>query len=1016
MNTELDEENIVDNEAPIEDIEYNIDIEETVEIIDVEEAEEVEIEVDEAIGWVGGDNTRHYSLYGRDEADQHPITAITGLREELNDIEALDVVYSNERNQANYYLWEDENILQENRVGYFVSICDDINEIKLCNSDNDIFGVTVDGAGFIGAQDDVARDIKYGLVVTTGVVHVRCEQSVNVGDYVISNDYGYAQKNKNGYKVVGRHQINGIEYAEITLVTPIGRMCELTNDVENLEQRMGNAETNIVAAINVANAAYNKAEESGNISADAIKNALDALDKSNETQDVVSQIGIDTAKAKEMAEQAKNISQSAAVAAETIRKEAVETANNALTQASKIKDELGAFAKEMSPLAQWEDENGKGVVGFIARANADSATLASLAEWKEEDGDNQSIAGTIHKVNEIESVLDHITSRQGTNGSTIAQVEQKADDNNASITSLVASVDKYSVGEYSQAYGLTREQAESILKIGYIYVPTAHKDTENHNEIFIDSDEEKWFSPGNYYEWNINDQGKLDWIEHSTTVIFQSSPPENSNDIYEYWYLNSNKPMDGYEAYALYVWQDAQWKKVNILTGNASNRAVSMIRQTTNRIAAEVTNAIGDYIGLDARLEADRKAQIAMVASVVGEDGKVTAASIINAVTNGKSSTAITADHIVLNGYNITNGNGSFQIDNDGRMIATGGKIGNLHLSNYKLFCTANETNAWVSGMNGYYHGNSGNTIFLWAGARGGENISNSTTANTFGSYTWTEARDIITNTANFYVTQDGRLVAHDAEIKGKIEATSGTIGQWTMDVSDSTVTKLYSRPSGRPGTGLSAGTIDSSPAFWAGYTGSGNVPWNDSSWGTKTAFYVTTGGHLVSKSANIGSWNVDDWHIYSTVYNKDNKECTVSLINTNSYYHGTNTNRAADVLIIYDAARTYGTDYPFSLWKDGTLNCSNVNITGTINAKGGTIGGWNIDNGYIQSSSGIGASTTVWVVRHYTDDYTQTTSTTCTGTLKTKIKSTGFYYVIGSDEFELTHVISITPTKFSAL
>ena len=194
----MDEEltNLVETELYAEDIEQNIESEETTEVVEIEAVEEIEVEVGESVGWVGGDSTRHYSLYGRDEPDQHPITSIIGLREELNNIEALDVVYSNERNQANYYLWEDRNALQEDRIGYFVSACSDINQIKICTSENDVFGVTVDGAGFIGGQDNVVRDIKYGLVVTTGIAHVRCESDIAVGDYVISNDYGYAKKNK----------------------------------------------------------------------------------------------------------------------------------------------------------------------------------------------------------------------------------------------------------------------------------------------------------------------------------------------------------------------------------------------------------------------------------------------------------------------------------------------------------------------------------------------------------------------------------------------------------------------------------------------------------------------------------------------------------------------------------------------------------------------------------------------------------------------------------------------------
>lgn len=347
----MDEElnNLDENiEIYTEDIEQDIESEEITEVVEVEAVEEIEVTVDEAVGWVGGDNTRHYSLYGRDEPNQHPITAIIGLREELDDIEALGVVYSNERNQANYYLWADEISPDENRVGYFVSICPGIEKIKLCDSDNLIFGVTVDGAGFVGAQDDIVRNYKYGLVVTSGVVHVRCEEDVVVGDYVVSNNYGYATKNKSGYKVVGVHDINGIEHAEIMLVTPISRICDLTDEVDDLSERMDDAETNIVAAMNVANAAYNKAGEAGDVSEKVLKDALEALKKSEDAEAEVDKFLDEIAPSlSETCKQAQAIAESAASSAITAKDTAVATANDAWAKSESASNEIQSLTAKI---------------------------------------------------------------------------------------------------------------------------------------------------------------------------------------------------------------------------------------------------------------------------------------------------------------------------------------------------------------------------------------------------------------------------------------------------------------------------------------------------------------------------------------------------------------------------------------------------------------------------------------------------------------------------------------------
>lgn len=745
-NVEQDIDIIIEDDIEIEDLDANLEIEETVEIVEVEPIEEIDIEMDESIGWVGGDNTRHYSLYGRDEADQHPITAITGLREELNDIEALDVVYSDERNQANYYLWQDENILQENRVGYFVSACSDINEIEICTSDNDIFGVTVDGAGFIGAQSDVARDIKYGLVVTTGIVHVRCESSVNVGDYVISNDYGCAKKNKNGYKVVGRHQIDGVEYAEITLTTPINRICKLSDEVEDVSQRMDDAETNIVAAINVANAAYNKAGEATSVSEEAVKNALEALNKSNETSERTDDIETNLSSANEVAVQAKAIAESAAVSAEAIRNEAVNTANDALANVNNL-------IKDLEPIITWEDvESGNtGAEYFTTYIKEGLATKVEVQTVETMTNDNKTA------------------------------IEKNAD----GIQTLVSSVDKYSVGEYSQSYGLTHEQAKSVLKEGMIYVPTKHSDTRSHSETFEDTQEINDFTPGSYYMWDGND-----WIEYGNTVAFFSEELTPNNTL-QYWYVDSNEAPDGYEAHALYINENGQWTKVNILDGNVNNRISSMIRQKVDGVALEVTNARGSAATLGARItnteaiventaqwtkgkteDGEELYNIATIKQMSSGDGSSLAlvvadaegnkilkgASIVLGQNEENSYIKLDADNIHLEGY--TTINKSFAIDEEGYMTASGGTIGGWSIDQNGLSKSSTDPDD-----NPFYFFLQSNPYSAEQGIPYNPVIA----VNYQDDY-------------KFYVRSNGHLYAKDAEIEGKITASDGTIGGWQID------------------------------------------------------------------------------------------------------------------------------------------------------------------------------------------------------------------------------------------
>ena len=938
---EIVAEEIVESEVRVEDLEQSIEIKETVETIEIETVEEIDIEMDEAVGWVGGDSTRHYSLYGRDEANQHPITAITGLREELNDIEALDIVYSNKRNQANYYLWEDENILQENRIGYFVNACSDIDEIKICTSSDDIFGVTVDTAGFIGGQSDISRDIKYGLVTTTGVVRVRCESSVDIGDYVVSNDYGQAQKNKNGYKVVGRHQIDGVEYAEITLTTPINRICKLSNDVEDVNTRMDDAETNIVAAINVANAAYNKAGEVGEISEEAIRNALEALDKSNETSEKTDEFESRLEDANEAAVQAKAIAESAVVSAEAIRQEAVNTSNGALA-------EVNDLIKDLEPITTWSDPES-GNVGAEYLTNYINNGLAT----------NLYVAEVNTKTDDNKSAIEH---------------------NAESFRTLVASVDKYSVGEYSQSYGLTHKQAESILKEGMIYVPTKHSDSRSHSETFEDTGEENEFTPGNHYKWDGND-----WIEYGNSVAFFSEEPTPSR-VLQYWYIDSDNAPEGYEPRALYIYEDGKWVKVNIFYNNPGNRMVSSISQEVDNISLEITNARGSYAGLNARLEADNKAQVAMVASVVGEDGNVTTASIINAVNNSESSVAINANHIVLNGYT-SNADGSFQIDKNGYMIAKAGTIGGLTLQNKKMYVGTEwlQDNKWysvVSGINPQYKSATNNTIFLFSGV---ERYASTSTNdgwlnNTFGSDNYKEAeRWIVGGTydgknygygARFYVAHTGALHATGATIDGTITAKTGEVGGWT--IKEGFI--------GKRGTGLSSEEeIFISQGGQSAYVKTIDPNPNDNNYGEyykKCVLYVTnnfavdTSGSLYANNAtlkgsitattgSIGGWKIDynvtdsagNYKGYYLSYNNDQIYLCPQGRGTGSTAIYVNGNFIVDTsgnITAKSGSFSRGITIegkPLSNW------ISSAGDIYSIKATNGTIGGWNIKDGKLFSN-----------------------------------------------------------------
>ena len=535
----------------------DVQIEETIEIIEVSNPETYTIETDSAFPSLGEGNEelKHQLLNGRELSDQHPISAITGLREELDNIQALQTVYSDKKQVADYYEWEDGNQAAEDRVGYFVSICDDIRMIKICNGEN-VYGVTVDEAAFVGGQDDIVRDFKYALVVHSGVAHVRCELDVNVGDFVISNSYGIATKSDSNYgcRVIALHDINGILHATVALNISADQINTLGNEVASLVGRMDVAEINIVSAINVANEASKKADEIGEVSEGAIKNALDAMDKANDASEKTNGFEERLENANELAVQAQALALNASNSALAIKDEAIKMANDTLATVNNL-------VKDLEPISEWTDPE-TGNVGAEYLTTYIQNGLATKAE----------VQTVETKTEENKSAILH---------------------NAESLRTMVSSIDKYSVGEYSPAYGLTQEQAESILEVGMIYVPT-----QDHGYHLDDTYQ---FSQKFYYVWD----GKR-WIESGAPQVAFSNTYIIGNENNPYWYIpnDDNVVYEGktYEAKTLYFWDIDRWIAVATLAGSVETRKTSLIRQTVDGVSAEVTNVHGSVSALDVRL------------------------------------------------------------------------------------------------------------------------------------------------------------------------------------------------------------------------------------------------------------------------------------------------------------------------------------------------------------------------------------------------------------------------------
>ena len=689
-------------DIPIDEIQPDIEHGETVHVIEIETPQAVEVEVQEAFPATSSevDERQHGLLRGRDGRNQHPIIAIEGLREELDNIKALKEKFSNKYGHADYYLWADGGDEIANRIGYFVSACEgDGSKIEVY-SKGTVLGVVVDTAAFIGNRTDAVqtkcnicghimdehrvicansecqstdvdyiRKIQYGLVATSGVVSVRCETDVVRGDYVMPNSHGVAAKvnGKYGYEVIEIDSNYDIPYAVINLDSSTSSVYRLGIETEGIESRVAVNERNIVSAINVANEAHNKSRESVAVSEEAVKKALEAVLKANEADGAVGDMKEILTSVSSTSAQAKAIAESAVTSAESMRNEAIAEANSAAAQVKNL-------TKTLEPLTTWTDPE-TGNIGASYLANYIDNGLATKAE-----------------IETVENNLEYATS----------VIQQNA----KSIQSLVVAIDKHSVGPHSQAYGFTLEQAASVLEEGIIYAPT-----EEVTETYQYADEEgseqtyeRSFAPGYLYKWGKladypygwitvdKDYNPLDEINDSSKAVYFTATEPIVSGNFGYWYTNGDtitSTTGAYEPYTLYKWEsyenevgDTQhhWVAVATLAGNSSNRAVSQIRQDANSIEMRVTNAEGSAASSKQWID-DNSANIqdvvswksdngenlvtfmqtadenyasaSQVAQIVDKDGNVNAASIVTAVTKDESSIALLADKIVLDADNI---------------------------------------------------------------------------------------------------------------------------------------------------------------------------------------------------------------------------------------------------------------------------------------------------------------------------------------------------------------------------
>lgn len=666
------QENIVN----VAESQSDIAMRETTTSVEISETAPDEVAVSEALT-DDSDKISHYDLKDTDSKDQHLITSITGLREELNEIERLKTIVSDGRGFAEYHLWADGNPLladgtRENRVGYFVTLVDDTDRIKICTSDaENVFGVIVaeNSAAIVGGKlppnsDGTEADMgQYGLVCVIGSAQVRRMSNVVVGDYVVPNALGMAQKQTpSKYTVIPYHQVieitdavnyalthmpistpevyvlkadntignrvsvvdeavdkqiaiddtiitvvlgdggyakgdrlmvmysyqvdgslgykvtsvgydQGIYYAKVNLVPNGNALAHCKDEINSIYDRLSVVESNVVIALNRANEAYELAEQGGG-SGSGSDGEGGSGDGSGSDSGEDSNIS---------AEIAERLEQIEASLEET--REIVDTTSGEIDD---VVNEIDTLKEKFEPFDTWTDGQGNmGASYFVKYVNDENIQTRTAIESMEGD---------------------------------IGEANTAISQNALSLQSVANITRKYSVGEHSQAYGLTFDEAQDVLPNDIIYVPYVEGQNDITEEYVAEGGNGviQTFTEGYSYKW-----GTDGWEQETENEnVYCSGVYVQGSTSVPYWYLASDEDIVynniTYPKETLYLWNGFNWIAVAALAENSTARAASLINQKANSISLSVKGLDNNLATIQAQVK-DNTSRIDLIAASQGD-------------------------------------------------------------------------------------------------------------------------------------------------------------------------------------------------------------------------------------------------------------------------------------------------------------------------------------------------------------------------------------------------------------
>ena len=449
---------------------------------------------------------------------------------------------------------------------------------------------------------------------------------------------------------------------------------------------------------------------------------------------------------------------------------------------------------------------------------------------------------------------------------------------------------------------------------------------------------------------------------------------------------------------------------MNSFNVNPNDKSLLSISKADNKIFyiddSGVLHISGDGAGLDITSNSSITGlsstieQTSDKISLVVRDGEIDAASIVTAINNGEGSVMISADHVDVSGIDV-NLKGQtiniaaddvlgikspyFSVDTDGHMTATRGTIGGWTIGDADLYygddyatskmgmgTSDTELAFWAgrSDTNTKFSVTADGALYSISGKIGGWKITDTTIQHcnpdadgvysdgvamkVGGTYAFVAgSSDLNSNdAAKFRVTHAGKLYATGVEIDGKITADAGSkIGPWTL----SSTTIRAGGSDGNKIVAMQAPNASGKYAFAVGGTSHdsyADCPFKVDFDGKLYATDAQIDGKITAGSgSSVGGWTITNTNIEKQ-HDAENKRFFIcSNPGPEEDGYGYDSWIAAGIRDSADDAWSW----PFYVLHDGTFKATKAKINGTIttddlNATGGTIGGWKIEDGYLEA------------------------------------------------------------------